>query len=161
MSPQTELVQGTGAQRGSRPVHAMKRCVGVAPGRGATSGTYRHWGPWNDGGYRPPSAGPSQEGSVQWFRYGRRTTSVEQILEVDEPRRLAYAVVSGLPVKNYRADVTLTATPSGGTSVRWSASWDRTLLGKLVRRKLLKLYPDIVAALVAASDQQVTSSPGQ
>ena len=48
--------------------------------------TYAKWGPWNDGGYRPPSDGPSRKGSVQWFRYGRRTTSVEEILQVEEPR---------------------------------------------------------------------------
>ena len=124
----------------------------------ANANSYAQWGPWNDGGYRPPSAGPSQEGSVQWFRYGRRTTSVEQILGVDEPRRVAYKVVSGLPVKNYRAEVTLTPTPSGGTLIRWGASWDRTLMGTLVRRKLASLYPDIVAALAAAADQQVASS---
>ena len=127
----------------------------------ANANRYAQWGPWNDGGYRPPSAGPSQEGSVQWFRYGRRTTSVEQILEVDEPRRVAYTVVSGLPVKHYRAEVTLTPSASGGTSIRWAASWDRTLMASLVRRKLLQVYPDIVAALVAAADQQVASSPRQ
>ncbi|MHB8498853.1 MAG: SRPBCC family protein [Acidimicrobiales bacterium] len=124
----------------------------------ANANTFPKWGPWNDGGYRPPSAGPSQEGSVQWFRYGRRTTSVEQILEIDELRRLAYTVVSGIPVKNYRAEVTLTPTSTGGTSIRWAASWDKTLMGSLVRRKLLQVYPEIVAALVVAADQQVASS---
>ena len=127
----------------------------------ADANTFPQWGPWNDGGYRPPSAGPSHEGSIQWFRYGRRRTSVEQILKVDEPRRVTYTVVRGLPVKNYRAEVILTPTSSGGTSIRWAASWDKTLLGRLVRRKLLQVYPDIVAALVAAADQQVTSSPRQ
>ncbi len=125
----------------------------------ADANSYAHWGPWNDGGYRPPSAGPSQEGSIQWFRYGRRTTSVEQILEVNPPRNLAYKVVSGLPVKNYRADVTLTPTSSGGTTVRWAASWNKTLMGRLVRRKLAHIYPEVVAALAAAADQQVTSGP--
>jgi len=127
----------------------------------ANANSYARWGPWNDGGYRPPAAGPSQEGSVQWFRYGRRTTSVEQILEVDEPRHLAYKVVSGLPVKNYRADVTLTPTSSGGTTIRWAASWDKTLMGSLVQRKLAQLYPEVVAALVAAADQQVAPSTRQ
>ncbi len=124
----------------------------------ANANTYPQWGPWNDGGYRPASTGPSQEGSVQWFRYGRRTTSVEQILEVDEPRRVVYKVASGLPVKNYRAEVTLTPTSSGGTSIRWAASWDNTLMGRLVQRKLAQVYPDIVAALVAAADQQAAPS---
>jgi uncharacterized protein YndB with AHSA1/START domain len=124
----------------------------------ANANTFPQWGPWNDGGYRPPSAGPSQVGSVQWFRYGRRTTSVERILEIDELRRVAYTVVSGIPVKNYRAEVTLTPTSSGGTSIRWAASWDKTLLGSLVRRQLLRVYPEIVDALVAAADQQAVSN---
>jgi hypothetical protein len=34
----------------------------------------------------------------------------------------------------------------------------KRLMGRLVRRKLLQVYPEIVAALVAAADQQVTSS---
>jgi uncharacterized protein YndB with AHSA1/START domain len=118
----------------------------------ADANTYPGWGPWNDGGYRPPAAGPSRPGSVQWFRYGRRTTSVEEILEVEEPRRVAYTVVSGLPVRNYRAEVTLTPTPSGGTSIRWTATWDRSILGALVRRKLRQVYPEVVAALVTAAD---------
>ncbi len=124
----------------------------------ANANTFPRWGPWNDGGYRPSSPGPSHEGSIQWFRYGRRTTSVEQILEIDEFRRIAYTVVSGIPVKNYRAEVTLTPTSTGGTSICWAASWDKTLMGSLVRRKLLRVYPEIVAALVVAADQQATSS---
>ena len=34
-------------------------------------------------------------------------------------------------------------------------------MGSLVRRKLLQVYPDIVAALVAAADQKVASNPRQ
>ncbi len=52
----------------------------------ADANTYAQWGPWNDGGYDPPAKGPSRPGSVQWFRFGRRTTSVEKILEVDAPK---------------------------------------------------------------------------
>jgi uncharacterized protein YndB with AHSA1/START domain len=118
----------------------------------ADANTYSRWGPWNDGGYRPPSAGPSRKGSVQWFRYGRRTTSVEEILEVEESDRLVYRVVSGLPVKNYRAVVTLTPTPSNGTSIRWAATWDDTFGGRIVRRRLRQIYPEVVSALVAAAD---------
>jgi uncharacterized protein YndB with AHSA1/START domain len=123
--------------------------------------TYAEWGPWNDGGYRSPAAGPSHIGSVQWFRYGRRTISVEEILEVEEPRRVVYTVLSGLPVKNYRAEVTLTPIPTGGTSIRWAATWDATLLGRVVHRKLQQLYPQIVTALIAAADRQGTTSTSQ
>src|ERR1022692_4096726 len=74
----------------------------------ADANTYAVWGPWNDGGYQPPSPGPSRVGSVQWFQFGRRTKSVEKILSVEEPQRIVYTVVRGIPVKNYRAEVTLT-----------------------------------------------------
>jgi uncharacterized protein YndB with AHSA1/START domain len=123
----------------------------------SNANTYPEWGPWNAGGYRPAWEGPSRKGSVQWFRYGRRTTSVEQILEVEEPRRVVYKVVSGLPVKNYRAEVALTPTPSGGTSIRWAATWDKTFLGMAVRRKLQHIYPEVVGALVAAADDREAS----
>ena len=123
--------------------------------------TYPRWGPWSEGGYRPQSEGPSRKGSVQWFRYGRRTTSVEEILEIEAPRRIVYSVLSGLPVKNYRAEVTLTPTASNGTSVRWTATWDKTFMGRMVHRKLQKVYPEIVNALLAAADRDQASSSSQ
>jgi uncharacterized protein YndB with AHSA1/START domain len=129
----------------------------------ADANRYPQWGPWKDGGYRPPAAGPSRPGQIQWFRYGRRSTTVEKILEVDEDRRLVYTVARGLPVRNYRAEVTLTPTPSNGTSIRWRATWDRTLMGVVVRRKLQQVYVDVVGALVAAADhsssQRASASP--
>jgi uncharacterized protein YndB with AHSA1/START domain len=127
----------------------------------ADANSYPRWGPWDDGGYRPPSAGPSRKGQVQWFRYGRRTVSVEKILEVEAPRRLVYTVVEGLPVKNYRAEVALTPTSSNGTAIRWAASWDNTFMGRLVRRKLQKVYVEVIGALVAAADKQSAASDTQ
>ncbi|MHB8289996.1 MAG: SRPBCC family protein [Acidimicrobiales bacterium] len=91
-------------------------------------------------------------------QYGRRTTSVEHIPGIDELRRVAYTVVSGIPVKSYRAEVTLTPTATGGTSIHCAASWDKTVMGSLVRRKLVRVYFEIVAALVAGANQHVASS---
>jgi hypothetical protein len=54
-------------------------------------------------------------------------------------------------VRNYRAEVTLTPSPDG-TLIRWGASWDRTILGRLVYRSLRNLYPVIVAGLVKAAE---------
>jgi uncharacterized protein YndB with AHSA1/START domain len=118
----------------------------------ADANSYPSWGPWNGGGYQPPAQGPSRKGSVQWFRYGRRTTSVEEVLEADEPRRLVYTVVRGIPVRNYRAEVTLTPVASGGTSVRWTATWDRTFMGRMVHSRLQQVYRQVMAALIEAAD---------
>ncbi|HLX51909.1 MAG TPA: SRPBCC family protein [Streptosporangiaceae bacterium] len=125
----------------------------------ADANSYSSWGPWSDGGYQPASEGPSRKGSVQWFRYGRRTTSVEEILEADESRRLVYTVVRGLPVRNYRAEVTLTPMSPKGTSVRWTATWDGTFMGRMVRRRLQQVYRQVMTALIAAADHEAV--PGR
>jgi uncharacterized protein YndB with AHSA1/START domain len=123
----------------------------------ADANCYAQWGPWNDGGYEPPADGPSEPGSVQWFRFGRRTKSVEKVLDVDAPHSLAYTILRGIPVKNYRAEVRLTPT-SEGTTVHWSATWDDTILGRVVRRRLAEVYPAIVSDLSAAADKRAAAA---
>jgi hypothetical protein len=94
-------------------------------------------------------------------RYGLRyPVSVERILDVEEGRRLAYTVVKGIPVRNYQAEVTLAPT-AAGTRIRWAASWDLTLAGRLVHRSLRRLYPQIVAGLATAAEQEAVAAPGQ
>ena len=83
----------------------------------------------------------------------RYPTSIEKILEAEQGRRLAYTAIGCLPVRNYRAEVTLTPA-ADGTGVRWAVTWDATLAGRIVRRTLRKLYPQIVAELVAAAEKQ-------
>jgi uncharacterized protein YndB with AHSA1/START domain len=121
--------------------------------------TYPHWGPWSEVGYRSPGhASPRGPGAVYWLRASRRyglirPVSVEKILDAEEGRRLSYTVIGGLPVRNYRAEITLTPA-AGGTKIRWAASFDQTLAGRLVHRALRKLYPQVVASLAAAAERQ-------
>jgi len=119
--------------------------------------TYAEWGPWTGSGYERPGDGAERgPGAVRWMRYGR-TTTVEQLLEVEEGRRLVYTVLRGIPVRNYRAEVVL--TPAGpGTHIHWSATWDRTLAGRIVQRKLRQIYPHVVADLVTAADRRAARS---
>ena len=118
--------------------------------------TYPQWGPWRKAEYRSPGdPSPHGQGAVYWLqssrRYGLRYPfTLEQILEFEEGRRLACAVLKGLPVRNYRAEITLTPT-ADGTRIRWVADWDRTLAGRLVYRPLRQLYPQVVADLAAAA----------
>ena len=93
-------------------------------------------------------------------RYGlRHPVSVEKILDAEEGRRLAYTVIGGIPVRNYRAEVTL-APDAGGTRIRWAASWDRTLAGRLVHRSLRRAYPQIVGDLARAAEKQAAPVQG-
>ena len=120
---------------------------------------YPEWGPWSAAGYQRPGDDPPRgPGAVQWLRsttraYGRYPTSIEKILEVEEGRRLTYTVIGGIPVRNYHAEITLTPV-SDGTRVRWAATWDATLLGRLVHRGLREFYPRMMADLVAAAERQ-------
>src|ERR1700721_1966601 len=98
---------------------------------------YPRWGPWRKAGYRSEGdAAANGKGAVYWLegskRYGfRYPVSVEEILDVEPGKRLAYTVLRGIPVRNYRAEVTLTPAPDG-TLIRWGASWARTIMGRLV-----------------------------
>jgi uncharacterized protein YndB with AHSA1/START domain len=55
--------------------------------------------------------------------YGR-----EEIVEYDPPRRLSYTIVSGQPVRNYRAEVDLTPL-DGGTHIRWASRFEPAVPG--------------------------------
>jgi len=124
---------------------------------------YPRWGPWSEAGYRSPGdASPHGPGAVYWLRSSRRygpfrPVMVEKILEAEEGRRLAYTVIRGLPVRNYRAEITLTPAP-GGTNIHWAASFDRTVGGRLVHRSLRKLFPQIVASVAAAAEGRPAAS---
>ena len=123
---------------------------------------YPQWGPWSAGGYQHyGDTSPHGAGAVQWLRSSRRfglrhVTSVEKILEADEGRRLVYTVIGGLPVRNYRAEVTLTPADDG-TRIRWAAAWDATMAGRLVWRALRPFYPRMLADLVTAAEQRAGS----
>ena len=55
--------------------------------------------------------------------------SVEQIVELVADRRFSYVLISGLPLRDYRADVDLTPTDDGGTAIRWHATFSGRLPG--------------------------------
>lgn len=118
---------------------------------------YARWGPWDEGGYqRPGDDSPHGVGAIRWFRTGR-TTTVERVLDIEEDRHLTYSIERGIPVRHYRAEVTLTPI-ADGTHIRWAATFDATLLGRIVQRKLRSVYPDVVAHLVRAADQRRAAS---
>jgi hypothetical protein len=120
---------------------------------------YAKWGPWDESGYESPTAeNVHGVGAIRWMRLGH-TMTVERILELEPMRRMAYTVVRGIPVRNYRAEVVLDSA-NGGTAIRWSAAWDDTLLGRVVRRRLAKFYPEMVRQLVTAADRRSAAGKG-
>jgi hypothetical protein len=82
------------------------------------------------------------------------------MLEFDPPRHLAYTVVSGIPVRDYRADVDLFATADGGCDIRWTGSFGSAPPGmrRVLRAFLQRVLEDMAARL--AKEAQRRTQPG-
>jgi uncharacterized protein YndB with AHSA1/START domain len=72
----------------------------------------------------PPPGGVGAIRALGMKRVGSR----EEIVAYEPPTHLAYTILSGLPVRDYRADVRL--SPDGsGTRIEWSGSFTPKLPG--------------------------------
>src|SRR2546423_11912721 len=88
----------------------------------AAGATWPEWSPIGAFELRAPGDGGGETvGAVRVFRTGR-ITSVERLVELVPGRRLSYALVSGLPLRDYRADVELEPV-DGGTAIRWNSTF--------------------------------------
>jgi hypothetical protein len=79
--------------------------------------------------------------------------------ELDPPRRYLYEFVSGLPIRDYRAGVTLSPAAAGGTAIRWQSSFRAKLPGTgwLVRRRLTQFIAETAEALAREAEKPVPS----
>jgi hypothetical protein len=96
----------------------------------------------------PPPEGP---GAIRVFKRGR-TTGRDLVLEVEPGRRLQYASLSGLPVRDYVGEVVLDRTPDGGTAIDWHSSFATTSppgTGWLVERGIAKFLGECARDLAA------------
>jgi len=101
---------------------------------------------------RPDPTGGQGVGSRRRFRFGR-TRSLEEIVVFEPPHHVAYLLLSGLPLRDYRGDVELTATPDGGTDIHWHSQFVPKIpgTGKWVVRKLGGFIEDLARALATAA----------
>ncbi len=96
-------------------------------------------------------------GAIRIFRTGR-VTSREEIVERIPDRRLSYVLLSGLPLRDYRADVDLVAVDDG-TDIRWHASFSGKLPGtgwfyrRVLERFLRQLATGLAARAAAVSNR--------
>ena len=109
-------------EHASAPPDVVYRVLADVPG----------WADWAPGSTRatleregdPPPFGP---GAIR--KLGGPGLSVrEQILVADPPRLQSYTIVSGLPVKDHRADVEL-HQDAGGTRIEWRTTFDGKIPG--------------------------------
>lgn len=94
-------------------------------------------------------------GAVRVFRTGR-ITSREQIVELVPDSRLGYALLSGLAIRGYRANIDL-ETDEGRTLIHWYSSFTPKVpgLGGLYRRTLERFIRRCAEGLAAHAERAV------
>jgi uncharacterized protein YndB with AHSA1/START domain len=122
--------------RSAAPPAAVFAVLADAPGWARWAGFMIHDASWEREGTPAPSGVGAIRRMGRWPQYAR-----EEILEYDPPTHLAYTVLSGLPARDYRADVDL-YPDTGGTLIRWRGSFTPvvpgtgSLLAAVLRRTL-------------------------
>jgi uncharacterized protein YndB with AHSA1/START domain len=114
----------------------------------ADARSWPRWAPFDDAVVEEGEG----DGELRRFRSGRRTTR-ERVTAFEPPRRLGYELVSGIPIRDYRAEVTL--TPAGdGTEIRWRSSFRAKLpgTGRLARRQLQRFIQQTADGLARESE---------
>jgi hypothetical protein len=91
-------------------------------------------------------------GAIRRFTKGR-TTSRERVVAFEPGVRLGYELLSGLPLRDYRSEVTLTQTPTG-TQIDWRSTFTAKVsgTGRLYRAVLLRFIADTARRLAAAAE---------
>ncbi len=108
-------------------------------------------GSWERQGDPPPGGVGAIRKLGRWPQFGR-----EEIVAYELPTHHAYTMLSGQPVRNYRADVRL--TPDGaGTLIRWGATFDPVVPGtgrllSAMYRRLIGSFARRVAAYAATTE---------
>lgn len=112
----------------------------------------RTWPDWADFDEAEVESG-SGLGEVRVFRRGRTRTR-ERVTVFEPPRVLGYDLLSGLPIRDYHADVTLTPQ-EGGTHIRWHSIFRAKVPGTgwLVRSALQRFVADTAERLARAAEQ--------
>lgn len=118
------------------------------------AGRWRDWSFLTGSGLeRTGSPEPDGVGAIRRFTsYG--VGSREEVLAWDPPHHLAYRILSGFPVRDYRADVTLEAT-GDGTRIEWAGSWSPKWPGtgrvlQAVLPRMMQRFADDVARYATA-----------
>ena len=116
----------------------------------ADSANYAKWGVWDESSIERPGRTEAQGvGAIRRLRQGKRTLR-EEIVAYEPGTRLDYAVLSGIPVRQYVGRVVLADDGRGGTTISWSSTFSAwPVLDVLIRRKLEKVIDDVARRMAA------------
>ena len=119
----------------------------------ADGSTWPEWSPIDTFTLIEPGAGiPEGLGAVRLFTTGRHR-SRERVVDCRPGEVFSYVLESGLPLRDYKAMITLTPT-AGGTSINWHSTFRPKVPGTgwLYRRELGKFIRQTVEGLAVAAD---------
>jgi Polyketide cyclase / dehydrase and lipid transport len=125
----------------------------------ADGGSWSAWGPWTKSELeREGAPPPGGLGSIKRLSRGRLTLR-EEVTEFEAPSRYGYRLLSGLPVRNYRAHVTLSEA-ADGTDIQWHSEFEGRLPGTgwLVRRSLQRAVNDVASRLAHEAQRRAAGN---
>jgi hypothetical protein len=101
---------------------------------------------------------PEGLGAIRLFTTGRHQ-SRERVVERRPGEAFAYVLEKGLALRDYKAVVTLTPGPGGGTTINWHSTFTAKLpgAGGLYRRQLGAFIGECVRGLASAADRAHTA----
>ena len=149
-----QVVQATA--HSSAPRESVWRVV-------ANADDWADWGNWHAAEIRREgNPSPGGLGAVKALTAnsrglnGKRVVSVEEITEYDPPTRLGYKLLSGLPLRDYHASITLADAPGGGTDITWRSQFEGKfpLVGGVFRRALQRFMEDAAQRLAREAERK-------
>ena len=102
---------------------------------------------------REGSPDPDGVGALRLLGAGPVRTR-EEVVEFEPPHRLVYEMRSGMPIRGYRAEVTLSRW-GGGTEISWRSRFEPQIpgTGPLLRTFLRAVITDIATHLARRAEQ--------
>ncbi len=97
---------------------------------------------------------PDGVGAVRRFT-SHGVGSREEVVAWEPPHHLGYAILSGFPVRHYRADIVL-EPDDAGTQITWSGTFDPKVAGtgRLLEAVLGRLMTRFATSLASYADAQ-------
>jgi hypothetical protein len=121
----------------------------------ADGSTWPQWSPIGSFELLEPGAGtPEGLGAIRLFTTGRHK-SRERVVERRPGAAFAYVLEAGLPLRDYKAVLTLSPSATGGTTINWRSTFTAKVPGTgwLYRHQLGAFIGQCVAGLAAATER--------
>ena len=120
----------------------------------ADARSWHTWGPWDRAELEREGHDVADGvGAIRVFTR-RPITSREEVVAFEPPLRLAYRLLSGLPVREYRAEVRLTAD-GAATEIHWRSEFESGVPG--MAAFIGRIVPRVAADMAAEAQRRAAA----